>query len=208
MRVLVAATVVLAGLCASISQAGEVDKKGARANDVGAVAIVANQIDQGGTDAPPIPDTVVYLIYFRHLANVDQVAAAREAEGKDGHGWRTHEQRAAGLTDGEANLLKQIAYDCLQAVAETDGEMENVPASIPDQHPFGGFLRPPRQTVLAQLEDQKTQIITAHINQLKAQLGDDGFNKLATYLAQTFTASLRQQLIRLPSPTRLSGGGR
>src|ERR1700731_3243915 len=65
-----------------------------------------------------VPPYLIYSFFFLHLDNLDQVALQEEAKGNNGDGWRTHEQRAAQLTDDEGLILKQVAYDCNKAIAE------------------------------------------------------------------------------------------
>ncbi len=211
MRVLTVAVLFLAMSAAVLGQEGGPKTSQGPAsqveqnqNDVGTA-----QNDQSPIEAQPAPDHVVYLIYFRHLANLDQVAAQREAEGKDGGGWRSHEQRAASLSEEEGYTLKRIAYDCLQSVAEVDKKIQSVVAAFHTQHPQGEYLKSGVPPELVQLEKEKTEIINAHIDQLKLLLGNRPFDKLARHIAKHFKGSIRQiPLNAPPESSKLPGGGR
>lgn len=211
MRALIVAVVLLVVSRAACGQAGEPKTSQDRASQVEHNQTAAGEVqnDQAPADAQPVPDHVIYLIYFRHLANLDQVAAQREAEGKEGGGWRSHEQRAAGLNEDEGKVLKQVAYDCIQAVTEVDKKIQNVIANFHAQRPQGEYLRVPPPQELTQLEEEKTQIINAHIEQLESRLGEDAFKKLTAHVSNNFKPSVKQLPVQSPPPTaKLPGGGR
>lgn len=210
MRVLTVAALFLAMSAAVLGQEG-----GPKTSQGPASQVEQNQNgagtaqnDQSPVDAQPAPDHVVYLIYFRHLANLDQVAAQREAEGKDGGGWRSHEQRAASLSEEEGYILKRIAYDCLQSVAEVDKKIQNVAAAFLAQHPLGEYLKSGPPPELTQLEEEKARIINAHIDQLKSALGKDAFGKLVLHIAKSFMPSVKQVPASATPKSQVPGGGR
>jgi hypothetical protein len=211
MRVLTVAALFFAMSAAALGQAGEPRTSQVPASQVEHSQTAAGEVqnDQALADAQPVPDHIIYLLYFRHLANLDQVAAQREAEGKEGRGWRSHEQRAAGLSEEEGNILKQVAYDCIQAVTEADRKIQNVITNFHAQHPRGEYNRVPPPPELPQLEKEKTQIINAHIEQLKSLLGEDAFNKLAAHLNRDFKTSVKRLPVQSPPlRAKIPGGGR
>jgi len=209
MRVLTVAALFLAMSAAALGQAGEPRTSQVPASQVEHSQTAAGEVqnDQALADAQPVPDHVIYLLYFRHLANLDQVAAQREAEGKEGRGWRSHEQRAAGLSEEEGNILKQVAYDCIQAVTEVDKKIQNVIANFHAQHPQGEYLRVPPPPELTQLEEEKMQTINLHIEQLESRLGEDAFKKLTSHVSNNFKASVKQLPIQSPPLRAKMPGG-
>jgi hypothetical protein len=64
------------------------------------------------------------------LKNLDDAGAKLEAEGKNGDGWRTHEQRESGVSPSEGEILKEAAYACLESVRKVDQEIQQKVAAF------------------------------------------------------------------------------
>lgn len=101
-----------------------------------------------------------------------------------------HAQRAAGLSDAEGAILKQIAFDCNLAVSGLDAQMDALDANFHAQQESGQHAVYPSAQRKA-LAEQKIQIINAHIDQLQALLGPDSFQKLDTYLTRTLKVEIK-----------------
>lgn len=142
------------------------------------------------TVAAPLSQEVLYRFFFRHLAALDELAASRDAVGK-GDVWRTHEQRAAGLTGAEGQAMKQVAFDCNRAVAGLDERYRGTLADIRAQIPRGQPMPAEHRAELRRLRQERTQIVRAHVEQLRSALGGASFQKLDAYLHARFHGSLQ-----------------
>jgi hypothetical protein len=140
--------------------------------------------------AAEVPNWVRYRFFFLHLASLDKLAADQEAKGKDGKAWRTHAQRAAGLSEEEGKIMKQIAFECNQAASDVTAQADALMATYRTQVAAAPTAVPPAEQ-RRQLAEQKIQIINAHIDRLRSMLGDTAFQKLDTYLKETFKAEVR-----------------
>lgn len=133
-----------------------------------------------------IPDYVLFHFFFVHLENLEAVAASEEAKGaKDADKWRTHEQRAAQLTQAEGRSLNQVAHLCNQAVKEQETKIRAALKSWRDNNISANAVSTP-PSELAQLFDERQHIISSYISELKAQLGEDSFEKLSAYILANF----------------------
>ncbi len=143
------------------------------------------------------PSWVTYRFFFLHLANLDQVADEQEAVGNEtaANGWRSYEQRAAGLTDEQNTVLKQVANECNRAVRSQDERIRAVLAAFGEQH--SGPLRQfrPLETRLAappdttQLLNDRMRLIEGSIDQLRSRLGPDAFAVLDGYVKKSFEST-------------------
>jgi len=120
------------------------------------------------------------------VANLDRVAAQEEARGKDGDKWRTHDQRAAGLSEDEGTIVRQVAHDCNQAVSTMDAHIQMEASTLRTNNPTGQGRNTPLPATLEYRWQQRIQIITSHIDQLRSMLGEDSFQKLDGYVHREF----------------------
>jgi len=121
-------------------------------------------------DASNTPDPVVeFLFFFQHLASLDAAADSAEAEGNpNASQWRRHEQLAAGLTDEQGEILKEVAYGCNQALQDHDAELQ-ASGTIPADQSVG-----------------TREIVSAAVDELRSRLGEEAFQTLASYVHATF----------------------
>jgi hypothetical protein len=157
------------------------------------LAAGSSQLTAGQSANGVIPQYVLYRFFFHHLAALDQLAAQRDQVGR-GNAWRTHEQRTIGLTDAEAQSMKQVALDCTQAVVELDTKLKAAITDMRAQYPSAQTLPVEARASLRQLQDQRAQIINAHVEQLRSLLGDASFHKMDAYVHTRF------QVTRTPVP--------
>jgi hypothetical protein len=137
-----------------------------------------------------VPDWARYRFFFLHLANLDKLAAKKDARGEDGSKWRTHTQRAAGLTETEGQVMKEVAFECNQAVSDVTAQMDALTADYKNQVAGGQRPTPPTEQ-RRQLAEKRIAIINAHIDRLRVMLGDESFQKVETYLKETFKAEVK-----------------
>jgi len=152
-----------------------------------------------------VPDYAVYRVFFVHLEGLQAAAAHYAALGKDGSAFRHYEQKRAGLTDAEADQVTQVALDCNSAVAQVVAQMQALIASLRAQNPNTPLYKV-QSPEMEQLFQEKDQIISDHIAQLKSLLGDASFQKLDTFVQAHFTPhviSLGQSSPGSPSPIKV-----
>lgn len=156
-----------------------------------------------------IPVEVQYRFFFLHLANLDHVADKLEKEGKDGSALRGYEARAAGLSTSEESLTKQVAFDCNHAIEDLDARVKvafTALAAFRKQHGSAEWLQAAPSPELHQLQLERTQIIRAHMDQLKAMLGDESFQKLDGYVHQRMKSAAHSSSPSRPNPVQRNAG--
>lgn len=129
-----------------------------------------------------------YLFFFWHLDHLDRTADEQAKLGNESAAaaWRSHEQVVAGLEEPEGDALKQVAYDCLQALAEKDAEIQEAAADFRTQHPNGEYLTAPLPAELHELWQERVQIIDQRIERLRSLLGEERFQTLDKYVRTNF----------------------
>lgn len=139
-------------------------------------------------DARSAPVWVTYFFFFSHLDALDRAAAEEEARGnlQTAIDWRSHEQLAADLDGRQGALLKQVAAECLTAVAAKDAEIEKGLQAFRNEHPDGGTVTAPPPPELQALWQQRIDVIERQISRLQSLLGDEGFHKLDSYIRANF----------------------
>ena len=139
------------------------------------------------------PTWVTYVFFFGHLEHLDQAADEQVALGNKSAAveWRTHEQVAAGLQAREGNLLKQVAYDCLQALEDKDLEIQAAVKAFHKQYPDGGFLTAPIPEKLQTLWQERIQIVEQQVGRLRSLLGEERFLALDGYIQSTFVPAVK-----------------
>src|SRR5437660_12724905 len=137
-------------------------------------------------DTTPAPIWVTYHFFFLHVENLDKVAAEEEAKGKEGAKWRTHDQRAAGLSEEEGKILRQKAHDCNREVNEVDAKFQAGVQDFHGQVPNEQVRKVTPLPELDQLLQQRIQIINSSVDRLRSMLGEESFQKLDSYVRSNF----------------------
>jgi hypothetical protein len=154
------------------------------------------------------PVWVTYVFFFGHLEHLDQAADEQVALGNKSAAaqWRTHEQVAAGLEAREGNLLKQVAYDCLQALEDKDVEIQAAVQAFHKQYPDGGFLTAPIPEKLNTLWQERIQIVEQQIGRLRSLLGAERFLALDGYIRSTFVPAIKSPAAADATAAENAGG--
>ena len=143
-----------------------------------------------------IPAYATYRFFFVNMALLEHAADRDQKAGKAQTAalWRTHEQRAAGLTEPEGDVLKQLVQQCNQAVKDQDLKIQEAVRNFRALR--GADLSIPIPLELLQMGDDRAAIITTFIDKLKVALGDASFQKLDAYVQSSF----KPQILH-PSPS-------
>jgi hypothetical protein len=136
------------------------------------------------------PAWMNYLFFFWHLDHLDRTADEQAKLGNESAAaaWRSHEQVVSGLEEREGDTLKQVAYDCLEALEKKDAEIQEAVTDFRNQHPDGAYLTAPLPPELHALWQERIQIIDQRIERLRSLLGDERFQVLDKYVQTTFVA--------------------
>jgi hypothetical protein len=124
-----------------------------------------------------LPDVDVELLTAL-LDGSQQPAAAKTPAAKIGEeGWWVDAQAAAHLSEQQVQIVRRVVDDCKQRLAKNDADTSAALAES-DAHPKDISLK------LGNLRsvDERQQIITSHIQQLKAELGEDSFRRFDAYV--------------------------
>lgn len=151
--------------------------------------VVATQQQTGGQ---PLPDSIRYRIFFRHVSGLQQLADSREKAGnaKAAAGWRTHDQRLAGLDDAEGAVLKQVAENCNQAIQKQEAQAKAIISKIPAEELKARPLDGATLSVLKGFRLERDQIVQSHIDSLKSTLSETSFLKLDAYVSDLLKSSV------------------
>jgi hypothetical protein len=160
--------------------------------------------NSGSGTQSDVPTYATYRFFFLNMALLDQAADQDEKKGQVQTAalWRTHEQRAAGLTEAEGEILKQLVQQCNQVVKDQDTKIQ---AALKDfRGKRAGDLTVPIPPALLQMGEERTAIITAHIDKIRVALGEASFQKLDSYVQSSFKPHiLNPQTSPKPGPGKI-----
>ncbi|MES1243970.1 MAG: Ig-like domain-containing protein [Acidobacteriota bacterium] len=142
-------------------------------------------------EVPDRPDPVEFDLFFLHLANLDAAADEAEAAGRPAEEvkpWRSHDQRAAGLTDEEGAILRQVAGGCRQFLKERD-DWRRLAGTAASQAPAG-----------------RKPIVGSSVDELRARLGEEAFRKLYQYVHAKFGRAIQVSGDSPQSPRSVATG--
>jgi len=92
-------------------------------------------------------------------------------------------QDAAGLTDPEMQLLREIAADCEAKAHSLMGSESGLRwEALMESIESGDDASGPAQRQLKYLEDQRDQVVRDHVQQIKADFGDFRFEKIDAFV--------------------------
>jgi hypothetical protein len=141
-----------------------------------------------------VPDWVRYRIFFLHLANLDAFAAQQDAAGIDGDAWRSHDWNAAGLSEEEGAILKEVADRCNRTVREHDIKARTAVAAFRSHLSRGRALSSSPPPELERLRDDRLRIVSSCIERLRSSLPEASFEKLDTYVRTLYHGVVRRSL--------------
>lgn len=131
----------------------------------------------------PIPDHILYEVFFRHIISLDQFGSALQAKRKDPTFVRSKIKNAAKLSDSEEDTVKQIAASCLASLLDVYKQRGELLKAGKAAHSFSLDVQ---QQVMA-LQTQRENIVKHNIKQLKQSLGEKSFAALDSFIRATET---------------------
>jgi hypothetical protein len=138
-------------------------------------------------------ETFFYMIGAYNLWAEQAEKAGKHAEAAD---WRVSHQKTAGLNDAEGEVMQEIAHDCVCAVNELDAKTSALGEKFRAKIVPGATVTVPAD--FYQMFEERKTIISNHVEQLRAALGETSFKKVETYVLSMFPAP---QSVATPKPT-------
>lgn len=142
-----------------------------------------------------IPDYVLYDSLFRMDVSFRRKALEQELTGQPVTSLKTYFKNSANLTDEESEILRQTAIDFIQEIQPIDTQARQITANIREQYlygevPAGGEVsHPPSE--LADLQNQRNEIVLRNRDKLSDSLGKDAFEKLDAFMHNDFATNFR-----------------
>ncbi len=141
----------------------------------------------------PIPLSHYYWYFLRHQKTLDDFAARRAAEGKDGNQFRNDLQTRLGFTDAEYAPIRIASGRLSAEVVTLNGKAREVQKGEP--------IPTVREDELKQLVAEREQDIQAEVTFLKQSLPPERIATLEAFAVQFF-APKKASNNSLQSPTK------
>jgi hypothetical protein len=142
------------------------------------------------TATTSVPLSVRYRFFFRHVETMDAVAADMDKRLQDSTMWRSHDQRASGLTVDEWNFVHATALKCRANLGKNDTAIQELLAKQSVNLPNSSQESDP---TLTNLREQRTLIVESAIAAIQKGLGDVAFTKLTQYITAAFPVAVIPQ---------------
>jgi hypothetical protein len=167
--------------------------------------------------AQAVPPTlpVLYRHFLAYQLHLDRRADELKKAGRNGEDFRTHYQKAIGLSDTAYATLRASALGLEAKLAAKDAEAAKVIQAERQanagriQLGFGG--PPPLPETLKQMQKDRDDIINAEMTNLRSQLTPGETARLDRFLTEEFSKSVTSQTVLPPHeshPELLKRGGR
>lgn len=140
----------------------------------------SGQPQQAQAEQPPdIPDHITYKHLFNHVNAFKKEAEKAEREGKDPEPFKGFFRRKAGLSDGHARDLEEVATQFEQEAGELDARARAVVREYLKQYPNGqvpyGETPAPRPPGLREMAEQRDAMVLRYRDRLRLTLGEQEF---------------------------------
>ncbi len=162
---------------------------------------VPSSAPAGASTSAPV--NVLYWAFFGHVTRLDNTAAALQRNatatpaGTKLVNLTSYYKRKLRLTDAEDTALHNVAAVFDAAVKQKDeaakAVIKNFRAQLRSAKSNSATPKVPQQ--LIQLQAERDAIITAHINVLKTQMGQTGFQKVDTFVNGPFAIRASTQTV-------------
>ena len=131
-------------------------------------------------------DRIIYNFFFHKVANMDRLAVNIDLEGKENaEYYRTLDQKGAGLTDGEGEILRQVSDECIQLLDEQDAKIKKIIEARRAQS-----TTPPKNALtmaeMSAFGKKKDLILDEQILKLTVALREESFAKLDAYVHKLY----------------------
>lgn len=162
-----------------------------------------NPSGERGTRQDPLPATapehVVYGQFFRHLIALKKQAKDNELKSKKQSKLRTHYKDKIGLKDDKAQILDNIADECVREMAQTDEKAKKIIDEAHSRFPGGKIPQgqqlpaPPKE--LKKLQRDRDMSILKARQKLRKKLGDYEFQLIDDYIKINFARQIKSSAV-------------
>jgi hypothetical protein len=129
----------------------------------------------------------LYWHFMRMQKYLDDTAASREKEGKDGRAVREHLQKKLGFSSTQFTHVREVAKKLDEETTAIDSKAKQLIATDRLHHPAGEKYEEPQLKVLAK---EREDSINRAISELDNRLGDEDSKKLRNFLENEFFRSV------------------
>jgi len=183
------------------------NRPGSPSNEMAANATMTQPL-AGGTQSAndQIPETVIYRQLFRHLEFLKQKADEKDANGGDGQSLRSYYKRHAKLSDLQQRDLEEVAAECNREAEKLDKKAKKLTDDFRAKNPGGklaeGELPPAPPAELAQLWNERNNVITQAREKLRATFGEQEFQRFNEYVKRGVMPNIKPVKLN-PSTVRM-----
>ena len=157
----------------------------------------------------------IYEHLFRHYIHIKRRAEEAEQQGRseDARQLRAHYRREARLSEREADILDQVASNCMSSVDELSARAQQIITEARARVP-GGRLQPrqtppPPPAELPRLQQQREAIVLEGRERLRQEFGEEGFARFDEFVQRNIAGNMRDVTPRehLHRPRERGSGG-
>lgn len=149
-----------------------------------------------------LSDYLLFHFFFEHVVAVEAAADRLRAAGKSSSSAaaRSHFKNIAKLTETEASLMKEIAQNCHDDYAAANKSLAASVKSIGAQYPPGTPKPAAATQQLADLENQREQVVTGYMQRLQSGMGAARFQKFYSFVLNTEAPRIHHRTLPAPPP--------
>lgn len=157
--------------------------------------VAAKQGDSQSAAQQLPPEHVTYEFLFRHVANVEALAAQKDQAGKNSTAIRNKVRDDFALTDAQADSLKSTALDCLMQARQLDEQARQIIAQTRAFYAKGqanGQPAPKCPPALYTLQAQRNGVFLSGKLRLQQQFGDAAFGVFDSQVKQKYAKDIHK----------------
>lgn len=147
-----------------------------------------------GNEPSPVPDRIIYYIFFRHLTGLKTRSEALISEGRS-MSYLDIIEKDSGVNNLQSQFLFQTAERCLDETKQIDDEarsvVENARAKFPNGEVKSPNDIPPPPSELILLQQRKDETVLRFLEEVRAFLGEDRFAEFDRYVRAKTEAQLQ-----------------
>ena len=122
----------------------------------------------------------MYWFVFHNVTRNNERTRELQAQGRARQGLHYPLQREAGLTQGQAQALSQIAAACTQEVKQQDERAQIVIRAFRAQLPPGNTAPPPPPELRTMWEERNAMVLRCR-DRLRLAFGDEAFTRFDNF---------------------------
>jgi uncharacterized protein YhaN len=128
------------------------------------------------------PDPAAYERFFQDVSVFESASSQAASNGDDAKPVFPKIQEKIGLTDAEGTILNATADDCVSRLAALRPASARL--TLQSRIEFAGYGKHSDELTqkLKDLEDQRNQLVSDHVQQLRAALSEASFAKVDAYV--------------------------